>query len=129
MMSDEESMAYFRKRLDAVKLDNWKGTPIVKDGKVRVLGLALQKMLVKGAPVYYVALDDGKRIKIYDLEYDVDGLLESCRKVVRIKRVDPHNVGFNMINGQSFMEACLSAGIRTPEKIRAANFYDFNYKE
>ena len=124
-MNDQEALDFFNNALKSPTTS----LPIVVNGKVRVLGLAMQKMLVKGPPIYYVGLEIDGRIKIYDLEYDIDGLLVSCRKVARVKRVDPKRVGYNRINGVSLLAACRQARLTSPRDIRPAIFYDFPYED
>jgi hypothetical protein len=127
VMTDEEALAYLE---DALETPNYfeNGNPIkmVQNGKVLINGRAFKKMLLFGAPTYYIAWADDK--VIYDFAYAPEELLDSCRSVMRlVGEREPKKIGFSLINGKQLYENSIQKW--KPEMVKETINYPFGYRD
>jgi len=120
--SDEDAKALLEERLSNPNLPN-----LVSNGKVRILGYALRKMLVRNKPpVYFIGYFP--KNAIYDFAWDIETALEACQALARRKKsVEPkEDIGFARINGESLLECFKSNGFDEwgikPEAIYTVNY-------
>lgn len=131
-MSDEEFMTYLEEKFSEIGLPNLR---VVRNGKVRILGFALRRMLqVAGerdrwkAPRYYIGYaKDGLNVDIYDFAWSVPEIQERCHFVAKKKRVtDLKLIGFGKINGKSLLESSYAGNLHKTV-IRPEVFYESAY--
>jgi hypothetical protein len=100
---------------------------LFRNGKARILGFALKKMLAADrAPRYFIGYVP--KMAIYDFAFAEADLQAALHFVVRTKRVRnlKAEVGFGRINGESLLNACKAGGL-TASKIKAEHIYESAY--
>lgn len=84
--------------------------PLVTDGKIKIQGIVLQRILREGPPKYVIGWKANK--VIYAVAYNATEIYGKCNKLARIKKCDPSEVAFTEINGKGLYDAMKQGELR-----------------
>lgn len=96
---------------------------------LKVLGWALYRTKVFGAPKFFIGMEGG--LHIYDVAYSDAEMLELCKKLAKRKRLTPkqakENVGFGVFDNGAGLRFYMSLRPLKTADILLRNWYNMPY--
>ena len=97
---------------------------------LKVLGWALYRTKIFGAPKYYIGMENG--MHIYDVAYKDEEIKELCARLAKRKRLTPkqakENVGFGKFENGAGLRFYMALSPLKTADILLRNWYDMRYQ-